>query len=325
MSVATQLKSRRSLRSATVAFSLIQGVFLAGKSAADVRLPSIISDHMVIQRDASVPIWGWADPGEAVRVSLAGKTAATHADASGKWMVKLDHPGADGPVAMTVEGKNTLTVNDVLVGEVWLGSGQSNMQMALGGVNNGRREIETANFPRIRMFTVERKTAVEPQDECGGKWVVCGPGTAMHFSAALYFFGRDLHQSLDVPVGLINSSWGGTPIEAWTSMDVQKGESALAPIFAKWKQKVSQPYNEKQALARYGKVMGVLGKTGRHSQGDRQTTSPETQNSRRAETRAPPPRQSLQRDDRPAGSLCHPGRRLVSGRGKLGGRRPPDL
>jgi sialate O-acetylesterase len=232
---------------------LLGGFVLTNQAPADVRLPAVFSDHMVLQRDAAIPAWGWADPGEAIEVSIAGQSARTTADAKGKWSLKLGKLAAKEPVTMSVKGKNELTVRDVLIGEVWLASGQSNMQMAVSGVNNARGEAAAADFPQVRMFTVARKSVPTPQAECGGKWVVCSPETVMKFSATAYFFGRDLHQALATPVGLINASWGGTPIEAWTSMDVQEGDKDLAPIFAPWKKMTSEPYDEKQARARYQK------------------------------------------------------------------------
>ncbi|OYV05152.1 MAG: sialate O-acetylesterase, partial [Verrucomicrobiales bacterium VVV1] len=232
-------------------------LLLGGHALAEVRLPSMFSDHMVLQRDVTVPVWGWAAAGEAVTVSIDGQTKSTKADAAGKWSVKLDKLTSKEPTTMTVKGSNTLTISDVLIGEVWLGSGQSNMQMNVGASNNAAAEIAKADFPQIRHFAVERKTSPTPQDSCGGKWVLCSPQTVSQFSAAAYFFGRDLHQSLKVPVGLINSSWGGTPIEAWTSMDVQESKPEFAPMLAEWKKKVAAPYDEATAMARYEKQMEV--------------------------------------------------------------------
>ncbi len=228
-----------------------------GQARAEVRLPAMFSDHMVLQRDAAVPVWGWAAPGEVVTVSIDGQSKTAKADASGKWSLKLEKLTAREPTTMTVKGSNTLTISDVLIGEVWLGSGQSNMQLNVGAVNNAAAEIAKANFPQIRLFTVERKTSPTPLDTCAGKWVLCSPQTVGPFSAAAYFFGRDLHQSLKVPIGLFNSSWGGTAIEAWTSMDVQQSKPEFAPMFALWKKQVAVPYDEAAATARYEKQMQV--------------------------------------------------------------------
>lgn len=238
------------------AFLVVSLASLAPLSAA-VRLPSLFSDHMVLQRDGAVPVWGWADPGEAVTVSIAGQKQSTKAGADGKWSLKLEKLAATGPQTMTVKGGNEITIKDVLVGEVWLASGQSNMAMQVNGVNNAKGEIANAKFPEIRMFSVERKTAETPQAECGGKWEVCSPETVARFSATAYFFGRDLHQALKAPVGLINSSWGGTPIEGWTSVDAQQTLPALAPSLESWKKRVAAPFDEEQAKDRHAKQMEI--------------------------------------------------------------------
>lgn len=220
---------------------------------AAVRLPALFSDHMVVQRGAEVPVWGWADPGEKISVGIAGQTRTATADANGKWNVRFDKLDSAGPTTLTVAGGDVLTVNDVLVGEVWLASGQSNMQMPVSGVRNNRAEIASAKHPEIRMFTVARKTAVAPQDDCGGKWIVCGPETAGQFSATAYFFGLELQRSLKRPVGLINASWGGTAIEGWTSMPAQEKQPELAGLIGDWRKKAEAPYEEARAMALYGK------------------------------------------------------------------------
>jgi sialate O-acetylesterase len=220
---------------------------------ANVRLPAIFSDHMVLQRDAIVPVWGWADPGEKVTVSIAGQTKNTTADAAGKWSVKLDKLSAGEALTLVVTGKNKIIVNDVLVGEVWLGSGQSNMQMQMKGVQNIEQEKAAAKFPQLRMFTVKRNEQVTPQTNCEGAWVICSPETVESFSATAYFFGRELLQKLSVPVGLIASSVGGTPIEAWTSMEKMDGRKELAPVFNEWAAKMRQPFDPVKAQAQYEK------------------------------------------------------------------------
>lgn len=230
-------------------------VLTAGPALAEIRLPAIFSDHMVLQRDSPLPVWGWAAAGEAVTVSIDGQTKSTKADAAGKWSVKLDRLTSRTPTTLTVKGNNTLTLSDVLVGEVWLGSGQSNMQMAVSETHNAAEDIAKADFPQIRLFTVERKSSPTPMDNCTGRWVVCSPQTVGSFSATAFFFGRDLHQSLKLPVGLINSSWGGTPIEAWTSLDVQQSKPEFAPLLERWRKKVEAPYNEAAAMARYEKQL----------------------------------------------------------------------
>jgi sialate O-acetylesterase len=191
-------------------------MLVASAAEAEVSLPAIISDNMVIQQAFRAPIWGRADPGEAVTVSIAGQHQAAVADAQGKWSLRLDAMRPGGPYEMTVAGKNTITVRNVMAGEVWLCSGQSNMQFVVADGQNARQEIAQASYPEIRTFNVTRNTAIEPQAECQGRWIVCSPQTlGGNFSAVAYFFARDLHQRLGMPVGLINSSWGGTDIQLW--------------------------------------------------------------------------------------------------------------
>lgn len=229
---------------------------LAAPARADVRLPRVISDHMVLQRDAAVPIWGWADPGEGVTVTVAGQTRATKADADGTWRVKLDRLAAGGPHTLTVKGNNTVTVKDVLVGEVWLASGQSNMAWTVGRSTNFESEKEAAKHPQLRMFTVGRAPAREPQKDCKGTWEVCAPETVGNFSGTAYFFARDLQAKLKVPVGVINSSVGGTPIESWISLDAQKSVAALQPLLARWN-KLATEWEPKSAQAKYEKQLAA--------------------------------------------------------------------
>jgi len=197
-------------------------------AAAEVKLPAVFGDQMVLQRDMPIPVWGWADPGESVTVRFAGQSQTVAADDAGKWSVKLDPLAAGGPHELTVQGANVVRCADVLVGEVWLCSGQSNMQMTVGASKDREAEVAAADYPAIRMFTVQRKTAQEPQADCKGAWQACSPKTAGGFSAAAYFFGRELHKQLGVPVGLVHASWGGTPIEAWISIQTQETTPELA-------------------------------------------------------------------------------------------------
>ena len=224
---------------------------------ADVRLPAIFSDHMVLQRDAVVPVWGWADPGEAVTVAIAGQTKTATADAAGKWRVTLDKLASGEALTLVVSGKNKLTVNDVLVGEVWLGSGQSNMQMWMKSVRDLEQEKAAAKFPKIRMFTVKRNEKITPQTNCEGKWVICSPESVETFSATAYFFGRELHQKLGVPVGLIASSVGATPIETWTSMEKMEGKKELAPVFNQWAAKLRETFDPAKEQAKYEKQLAA--------------------------------------------------------------------
>ncbi len=219
---------------------------------ADVRLPAIFSDHMVLQAGVQVPVWGWAEPGEEVTVSIGQQTKKTKAASDGKWMVKLGKLKTGDTGTLTVKGKNNITVQDVIVGEVWLCSGQSNMAMTVDRSKNFDEEKAAANFSRIRMFTVARNPQDVPQADCTGSWVVCSPETVGAFSAAGYFFGREIHQKIGAPVGLINSSFGGTPVEAWTSMEAQSKLADYKTIAEPWLA-ASQPWDEAKAMAAFNK------------------------------------------------------------------------
>jgi sialate O-acetylesterase len=203
---------------------------LASTARADVKLPALVGDNMVVQQGVKVRVWGWAEPGERVAVAMAGKVASAVTDAKGKWEVWIGPYEAGGPHGMSISGKNTITLRNVLVGEVWVGSGQSNMEWQLQNAMNGAAEIAKANHPEIRFFTVTKKTSPTPLDDVEGRWVVCSPETAGSFSAVAYFFGREIHQELKVPVGLIHSSWGGTPAEAWTSRPALAASPDFKPM-----------------------------------------------------------------------------------------------
>ncbi len=219
-------------------------------AAADVRLPAVFGDHMVVQQGVPVPVWGWADAGEEVSVTLGNRTGKATADATGTWMVKLESLPAGGPLALKVQGKNVLERTDVLVGEVWLCSGQSNMGMTVSRCLDFDAEAKASDFPQLRMYTVDRKPAETPQADVPGSWKASGPQTVGSFSATAYFFGRRLHQELGVPVGLINSSWGGTPIQAWTSVKTHESVPELAPILESLKKSIAA-WDPEKAKARY--------------------------------------------------------------------------
>ena len=205
--------------SAAFRLSLIVAVS-TGSAWAEVTLPAIFSDHMVLRRTAKVPIWGKAAPSEAVTVSLGGQTAKAKADDVGRWITFLNlKDSGPGPFEMTVAGTNQLTVSDIVVGEVWLASGQSNMAMSVGATIDADKEIAGSANPQLRQFTVARNATTKIQDDTHGSWTIASPQTAGRFSAAGYFFIKKLNGELKVPVGLINASWGGTPIEGWISME----------------------------------------------------------------------------------------------------------
>lgn len=193
---------------------------MVDQASATVRLPRLVGDHMVLQRDAPLPLWGWAAPGETVKVTFKGKTyAAKSGGPAGKWTLTLPATSAGGPYLLQVKGSNELVINDVLVGDVWLASGQSNMEWPVRDANNATAEIAAANYPTIRRIDVPNVAALTPQPDFGGAgWQLCSPQTVGEFSAVAYFFARDLQQHRPkVPIGLITAEWGGTPAEAWTS------------------------------------------------------------------------------------------------------------
>ncbi len=215
----------------------------AGGALADVKLPAVIGDNMVLQQGKKVSIWGWAEPNEELMVSVSWHSMqwGLRAGKEGKWQFEMNAPKAGGPYEMTLRGKNTITIKNILVGEVWTCSGQSNMQMSVRGSANAEQEIAGAKYPKIRLFSVQREVADEPKSDCVGSWTLCSPETVPNFSAVAYFFGRELHKELDVPVGLIHTSWGGTPAEAWTKHDMLETDGDFAPILKR--------YDE--AMARY--------------------------------------------------------------------------
>jgi sialate O-acetylesterase len=206
----------------------------AHAARADVRVPSIVGDNMVLQQGRRVRVWGWAEPGERVTVSFRGERASAAADARGRWEVFVGPQKAGGPFGLTVAGRNTLDFKNVLVGEVWVCSGQSNMEWPLANAQDGAREAAAADYPFIHLFTVAKRTSAAPLEDVEGRWVVTTPKEAAQFSAVGYFFGRELHGRLRVPVGLIHTSWGGTPAEAWTSRDALKAAAVLRPILERY-------------------------------------------------------------------------------------------
>jgi len=198
---------------------------------AEVKLPAIFGNNMVLQQKIACPVWGTADAGEDVSVAIAGQTKTTKADANGKWSVKLDPLEVGQPLKMTITGyKEAIVFDNILVGEVWIGSGQSNMQWSVNGSLNGGNEARTADFPNIRLITVPNVSKITPQDDFNGKWEACTPQNVPGFSAVLFYFGRKLHQDLNVPVGLIHCSWGGSSCESWINYEVVAKNPDFAPI-----------------------------------------------------------------------------------------------
>jgi sialate O-acetylesterase len=191
----------------------------AGSAYADVKLPAVFSDNMVLQRSEKTPFFGTADKGERVTVKVGAATAQATADENGKWKLALDTHDVQGTLDVTVAGNNSITIKNVLVGEVWVASGQSNMEWIVANTKDADLETATANWPELRMFTVAKAIGLEPARDVVGKWDVCTSETVGRFSAVGYFFARDVHNVLKTPVGVIHTSWGGTPAETWTSRE----------------------------------------------------------------------------------------------------------
>ncbi len=231
--------------------SIINLIFLsvAGLLLADVKLPAIIGDNMVLQQDADVKLWGWAGPGEKIVIEPGWNREAgpagpeVTADESGKWSAFVNTPTAGGPYGLTIKGSNSIELKNILIGEVWLCSGQSNMQMPMKGwgnqqVDGSAEDIKQSTNSSIRLFTVQLVAADAPAEDVVGSWVECSPETAADFSAVGYYFGRKIHRETGCPVGLINSSWGGTSAQAWTRVDFIKHDDNLSPVIGVYDAKV---------------------------------------------------------------------------------------
>ncbi len=233
---------------------------------ADVRLPKMFSDHAVLQRDVKLIVWGWADPGERVTVKISKRSGQTTADQDGKWKVALSPLKAGGPFELVVAGKTTNTVKDILVGDVWICSGQSNMEFGLGGADNAQAAIQAATNAAIRLLHVTADQLAAPAADIPNVWEVCSPQTVPGFSAVGYFFGKAIHDQTGVPIGLIESAWGGTAIEPWTPPESWKQTAELAKRDVPGD--LSHIYNGRIApLAPYG-VKGALWYQGESNGGD---------------------------------------------------------
>ncbi len=222
---------------------------LPSAARADVRLPALVGSHMVLQRDVPARVWGWAAPGEKVRVNVGPAKGDATANADGRWSVDLPAQPAGGPFSLTVAGLNTLTLEDVWFGEVWAASGQSNMEWPLAQAKGGP-EAAASGCDGLRLFTVAKATSLRPKDDVSGQWAACDASTAPGFSAVAFFFGRELHRALGVKVGLVHSSWGGTPAEAWTSREALEGEPSLRPLVADFDKALSDPEAQKAFAAK---------------------------------------------------------------------------
>ena len=232
----------RPARLFTVCAEIATLLALRAPAKSEVRIPKILSSHAVLQRDQPIHIWGWAEPGERVSASMNGATQIAVGDRLGKWTIYLPPQKAGGPFRLTIEGTNRIVLDDILIGDVWFASGQSNMEMPLNGfpgsavVKDAAQEISSAYHPDIRLLFIPHKASAYPLNDFEGDahWTICSPETAARFSAVAYFFGRDIAAQEHVPIGLIDSSWGGTPAEAWVSLDGLAANASLMPVFAVW-------------------------------------------------------------------------------------------
>ncbi|MBW8036269.1 MAG: sialate O-acetylesterase [Planctomycetes bacterium] len=239
---------------------LVQKIILAASlilitsvAIADIKLPAVIADNMVLQQKSNAPIWGWADPGEKIAVSTSWKKSAkTTTGKDGKWKLKLRTPKAGGPYDITITGNNTIKLQNILVGEVWICSGQSNMEYSMAATENAAKDIPAANKPNIRLFKVTRTIADQPKDDCSANWSQCSPETVAQFSAVAYFFGKHLQDELDIPIGLISTNWGGSVAEAWTRKEILESDADFAPIL---KRQEEMEANFPEAMKKYPQVL----------------------------------------------------------------------
>ena len=231
------------------------------ESVSELKLPAIFSDNMVIQRDRKIPIWGWAKPSERVTVTFCSQQVEAVSDKNGNWIVELGPFSAGGPFEMEISGDKKIILKNVMIGDVWLCSGQSNMEMTVGGagqVNNYQKEMAEAKYPNIRFFAVAHtKSDIPAKDVTGSGWMECSPQSVEKFSATAYFFGRHIHKHLNVPVGLICSTWGGTPVETWISKDSIKTHPDFKSLI---KEMDSKPMDLDEAKKEYEKELSLFAK-----------------------------------------------------------------
>ncbi len=225
-------------RCSAISALLLAALTLPPTVAAKIVLPGIISDHAVLQRQAPIHLWGWAEPNETITAHFHQQAVTAHASSTGEWTLWLMPEPAGGPYTLTINGSSTVMRNDLLVGDVWFASGQSNMEMPLQGfppqafVKDADQEISAANLPQVRLLRVEHNSSEVPLNDIKATWTTCTPQTAAKFSAVAYFFGRQISAREHVPIGLIDATWGGTPIESWISLEGIASDSSLMPLFA---------------------------------------------------------------------------------------------
>jgi sialate O-acetylesterase len=220
----------------------LAAALVALPASATVTLPYLLASHMVVQRGLPVHVWGKAAAGEAVAVAFRGAERKIAADAKGRWSVWLPPGEAGGPFSVTIRGTNTITLDDVLVGDVWVASGQSNMEWPIRWAADPEREAAAARYPRIRLVRAMHKTSEFPTEQLVGQmWRECTPESVADFSAVGYHFGRLIQEKTGVPIGLIQTAWGGTPLDAWTSLRAISQDASLMPLFGEWEQRMQEP------------------------------------------------------------------------------------
>nr|WP_199078845.1 sialate O-acetylesterase [Pedobacter sp. ASV19] len=211
-------------------FLLLLLSFLVLSLHANIRLPNILASNMVLQQQSTTKLWGWASPDEKIKIitSWNNKTIETSADGNANWKIDIQTPQAGGPYTITLQGENKIVLNNILIGEVWVCSGQSNMERNYyTGISSIKEEYELLNKLNIRLFNMPKTTSKTPQDDCTGNWTTCDTSTLKAFSAVAYYFGKNLNKTLNVPIGLIASSWGGTPAEVWTQENLIENNATL--------------------------------------------------------------------------------------------------
>ncbi len=248
---------------------------------AELKLASIFGDQMVVQRDQPIRVWGWTEAGTDVVVSMADQSATTTADESGRFDTELEPLPAGGPYRLTIRADETRTINDVLVGDVWICSGQSNMAWPVARANDPDLESMTANYPNIRLISVPQVGTQEPQDDFDGAWQACTPETVKEFSAVGYFFGRQLHQTVGVPIGLVDNAWGGSAAEAWVNREVLEEDGSYSELLAHW-DRVAKNHDHESAVARYQKARQEWIDGGRQGRAPRAPRNPLSGNHRPA-------------------------------------------
>ncbi len=227
---------------------------------ANVELPLLFSDGMVLQRNEPIPVWGWARANERIEVHFKEQVVKTKADKQGKWSVRLKPETAGGPYELTVKGKNTIAIKDVLVGEVWLCSGQSNMEFSVSQAMNAEQEIKDSNYPMIRQFLVEKEMSSTPKEQLeSGKWEASNPTTVGNFTAVGYFYAKKLYQELKIPIGIINASWGGTCVETWTSREGFENSDEFKDMISKYSKIDMDLLAEKQKKTILDKIESIQG------------------------------------------------------------------